>query len=233
MILVPPGRFDMGSRESIDQLKAAFPVEAAANAQHLKFEGEWPLHKVTITRPFYLGEYEVTKREFKQFVEEAGFRTDAERSEKGGTGFTFEGDKLLSWGQRSNFTWRDWGVEQPDDAPVVNISHNDAAEFCVWLSKKRTKELSIADRGGMGICVSRGNDGALLQRRRSGTADEDRERARCDVADAASGAVYRPGRSQFVGRLRVPGSGGPISAEQFRALRYVGQRLGTLRGLVR
>ncbi|HUE14203.1 MAG TPA: SUMF1/EgtB/PvdO family nonheme iron enzyme [Planctomycetaceae bacterium] len=135
MKLVPPGRFEMGSKESVDQLKAAFPVEAAANRPYLKFEGEWPVHEVTISRPFYLGKYEVTKRQFKQFVEEAGFRTDAERSEKGGRGFTIDGDKLSS-GQRPNFTWRDLGVEQPDDAPVVNISHNDAAEFCEWLSKK-------------------------------------------------------------------------------------------------
>jgi formylglycine-generating enzyme required for sulfatase activity/serine/threonine protein kinase len=165
LVLLPPGQFEMGSSDSVEQLKAAFPVEGASNAKHVKLEGEWPVHKVTISRPFYLGKYEVTKRQFRQFVEEAGFRSDAERSEKGCNGFTVDGDKLVA-GHGSNFTWRDWGVEQSEDAPVVNISHTDAAEFCVWLSKKERRsyrlpteaEWEYACRAGTTSRYYNGND---------------------------------------------------------------------------
>jgi sulfatase modifying factor 1 len=32
---------------------------------------------------------------------------------------------------------------QPDDAPVVNVSYNDATEFCAWLSKKQGKHYRL------------------------------------------------------------------------------------------
>ena len=171
MRLVPPGRFEMGSKESVDQLKAAFPVETAANRPYLQLRGGVAAprgHHHPAVLSWQIRSHQAAVQAVR---EEAGFRTDAERSEKGGTGYTIDGDKL-SWAQRPNFTWRDWGVEQPDDAPVVNISHNDAVEFCIWLSKKERKnyrlpteaEWEYACRAGTGGRYYNGDDPEGLTR---------------------------------------------------------------------
>ena len=39
-----------------------------------------------ITRPFYLGNYEVTRGQFHRFVKATGFKTDAETGRQGGWG---------------------------------------------------------------------------------------------------------------------------------------------------
>ena len=142
MTLVPPGRFEMGSAETADELSKAFPVEAATKEPGLQPLGERPVHVVTISRPFYLGNYEVTKRQFNQFVDDAGYRTDAERDGRGGIGYTSNQDKPWLRGD-PNFTWRNWGGDQLDDTPVVNVSHNDATAFCVWLSNKEGKHYRL------------------------------------------------------------------------------------------
>jgi len=136
LVLIPAGRFAMGSPETADQLLKAFPY-----AKKEWFMGERPVHRVTISRPFYLGKYEVTKGQFKKFVEETGYKTDAERDGQGGGGYT--GDKDKPFAQRPTFTWRDWAVEEGDTSPVVNVSHNDALAFCEWLSRKEGEEYRL------------------------------------------------------------------------------------------
>src|SRR5262249_55998633 len=71
-----------------------------------------------ITRPFYLGKYEVTKGQFARFVQATDYQTDAERA--GGANM-----------------WRDFGAT--DQHPVTCVSWNDAVAFCKWLSKKEGK----------------------------------------------------------------------------------------------
>ena len=142
MTLVPPGRFEMGSPETVDQLRQAFPATALILNEIQQPRGQRPVHSVTISKPYYLGKYEVTKGQFRQFVDDVGYRTDAEKDGKGSSGFK-GGQERPSWDRGSNYTWRDWGVEQPDDAPVVNVSHYDAMAFCAWLSKKEGKQYRL------------------------------------------------------------------------------------------
>jgi formylglycine-generating enzyme required for sulfatase activity len=99
--------------------------------------GEFPLHPVTISRPFFLGKYEVTKGQFKKFVEEASYVTDAEADGAPNWGYT--ADAHHPFEARPEFNWADWGVDQSDASPVVNVSWNDAMAFCYWLSQKEGK----------------------------------------------------------------------------------------------
>ncbi len=93
-----------------------------------------------ITRPFYLGTYHVTRGQFRQFVADTGYKTDAEIGYKGrkpgGTGWDPD-KKEFDSGEK--YSWRNAGFEQTDEHPVVNVSWGDAVAFCTWLSKKESK----------------------------------------------------------------------------------------------
>ncbi|MFH1005988.1 MAG: SUMF1/EgtB/PvdO family nonheme iron enzyme [Candidatus Latescibacterota bacterium] len=43
-----------------------------------KAKREHPLHKVTLSRPFFLQSTEVTVDQFRRFIAATGYRTDAE-----------------------------------------------------------------------------------------------------------------------------------------------------------
>jgi uncharacterized surface protein with fasciclin (FAS1) repeats/formylglycine-generating enzyme required for sulfatase activity len=73
MLLVPPGQFMMG--------KTAGDAEALAN--------EVPAHSVTLTEPYYLGRYEVTREQWTK-VMGAGAQTGSERVQPGVEGAEIE-----------------------------------------------------------------------------------------------------------------------------------------------
>jgi formylglycine-generating enzyme required for sulfatase activity len=122
MALIPPGEFMMGS--PADE-KDRLPVEG-------------PQHRVRITRPFYLAIHDVTVRQFGMFVADARYKTEAERDGQGGYGY--DGGQ---WRQKSEFNWRNTGFTQTGEHPVVNVSWNDAAAFCKWLSQKEGKTFCL------------------------------------------------------------------------------------------
>ena len=99
-------------------------------------------HDVTITKPFYLGKHEVTVEQFRQFVETTGYATDAEK----GTGFqgAFGWNRdTMEFKMNEKYSWRNTGFAQSDAHPVVNVSWNDAMEFCKWLSSKESKTFRL------------------------------------------------------------------------------------------
>jgi sulfatase modifying factor 1 len=118
LTLIPAGEFWMGAAKS-------------EGGQ----DDEQPVHRVRITRPFYLGQFEVTRGQFAQFVSDQSYKTEAEQDGKGGYGTDDKGN----WTQKPEYTWRNPGFAQTDDHPVVNVSWHDADAFCKWLSRKEGK----------------------------------------------------------------------------------------------
>ena len=118
MVWIPAGSFVMGDDEGGDD--------------------EIPVHNVTITKPFYLGKYEVTVAQFRRFVEETNYTTDAEKGSgfRGSFGWDFD---TKDFKVNEKYSWRNTGFAQSDTHPVVNVSWNDALEFCKWLSRKDSK----------------------------------------------------------------------------------------------
>jgi formylglycine-generating enzyme required for sulfatase activity/serine/threonine protein kinase len=132
-VLIPPGEFDMGSTEAeVAKLLEEAKAKKLDKWYIDRLPAEAPKHRVRITKPFWLGRHEVTRGQFRRFVDDRGYQTEAERDGKGGYGWV-DGQ----WKQDPRFVWnRDLGFEQADNHPVVNVSWNDVTAFCTWLSEK-------------------------------------------------------------------------------------------------
>ena len=138
LTLVPPGEFMMGSKESAEETAAFFEktYDEVWGSGADTFKDEYPQHRLRITKPFYLGTYHVTRGQFRQFIKDSGYKTDAEKVDtKGAFGWDPE-KKAFGFNE---YSWRNAGFGQTDEHPVVNVSWNDAVAFCKWLSKKEGK----------------------------------------------------------------------------------------------
>ena len=76
--LIPAGEFMMGSDASDPETK---------DDEYVVKLGKKQKHRVRITRPFYLGVTEVTRGQFRTFVGETGYKTEAEQDGEGGYGW--------------------------------------------------------------------------------------------------------------------------------------------------
>lgn len=90
---------------------------------------EKPAHRVCLNN-YYLAKTDVTVGDYRKFVSETGYSTDAEQS-AGCAVWT--GNR---WQYDRNKNWRNPGFAQGDSHPVVCVSWNDAAAFVEWLSRK-------------------------------------------------------------------------------------------------
>ena len=170
LTLVPSGEFMMGNGESAEAAAAFFNQTYGGNLRAAGFNNEHPQHRVRITKPFYLGTFHVTRGQFRQFVAETGYKTDAEKGANPGA-HGLDIDKK-EFGYIANYSWRNPGFEQTDDHPAICVSWNDAAAFCKWLSAKEGKtyrlpteaEWEYACRAGTATRYNSGDDPETLAR---------------------------------------------------------------------
>ena len=128
-VLIEPGTFEMGS-----------PVGEDGR------EEDETLHRVTLSEPFYLGKYEVTRGEFGRFVTATGYETgEACRTDESG-----------KWEEQRGRSWRAPGYRQSETDPVVCVSWVDAQAYARWVSEETGEtyrlpteaEWEYAARGG-------------------------------------------------------------------------------------
>jgi len=95
LVVIPAGSYVMG------------PVPS----EPVKFGAEQPQHRVTINKPFAIGQFELTFEDYDRFVAATG----AERPSDKGWG-------TLNWGRGKT--------------PVFNVSWQDAQRYLEWLSEQ-------------------------------------------------------------------------------------------------
>jgi formylglycine-generating enzyme required for sulfatase activity len=111
-VLVPPGTFSMGSEGA--------------------FTNEKPIHKVTITRPFYVGESEVTNAQFNAWL-----KADPDAAARARLSVVADKDAL----------------------PRVNVSWEDAGKFCSWLGSAHGREVRLPTEAEWEYACRAGSDG--------------------------------------------------------------------------
>ncbi len=163
MVLIPPGEFMMGSTEegieTVTALHKSFDVR--------EFAHELPIHHVTLPRPFYLSNTEVTVGQFRKFADDTQYKTYAEISAEDST---VESDEERSEQISFEMTWKNLGFEQTDKHPVGQMSWDDAVAFCDWLSRLEDAQYALpteakwefACRSGSTSCYFFGKDSTKL-----------------------------------------------------------------------
>jgi formylglycine-generating enzyme required for sulfatase activity len=138
LIIISAGSFVMGSPSS----------------EKGRLDNESPQHRVTFRRGFAMGLKEVTVAQFREFIEDTGFNTDAERA-----GFSTvydQGSGRLTERQQVSWQMNYAGQVAQDHDPVVHVSWNDSGAYADWLSRGTGKtyrlptesEFEYALRGG-------------------------------------------------------------------------------------
>ncbi len=143
MIVVPAGRFTMGSPKGEDGRQA----------------DEGPRRQVAIQQAFAVGRFEITRGEFAAFIDETGHQA------KGCYVWTGSQARL-----DPAKNWRDPGFRQAGDHPAVCISWQDAKAYVRWLSGKTGWDYRLLSEAQWEYAARAGATGSRPWRERTGQA---------------------------------------------------------------
>lgn len=126
MIEIPAGRFLMGA--GVDQVETLTDEFELAGKWKEKsfFAREQPQHEITLPA-FHIGRFPVTVGEYRQFIDDGGYRKRDFWSEVGW-------DWLESCKRRQPDYWGDKQWSGRDQLPIVGVSWYEAVTYGVWLS---------------------------------------------------------------------------------------------------
>ncbi|MBP7049428.1 MAG: SUMF1/EgtB/PvdO family nonheme iron enzyme [Phycisphaerae bacterium] len=91
----------------------SFTAQVAAEPRTVDDSARTAPQEVAFAQGFWLGRTEVTVGQFRRFVRQTGYLTDAERA-------------------GSRFTWKNPGFPQGRAHPVVYLSYHDAVSYAQW-----------------------------------------------------------------------------------------------------
>ena len=142
VVYIPPGKFMMGSTPEEKAWATGIEGGAQPGTDRESFEGEKP-RLMQVKEGFWMGRTEVSVGQFRRFVEETGYITDAEKP--GGKTQVFDPNWEITakapphpWISVEDKSWRDpnFGFPLRDVHPVVCVSWNDGKAFCEWLTER-------------------------------------------------------------------------------------------------
>ena len=193
LVRIEPGEYLRGAADQ-NVIGKYHPLSTTArNRNH----GISPAHPVRISKPFLIGEREVTVAQFRAFVDATNYRTTAETSGSGALKFLpNEPSGLKQFQDRPDCTWRTPGFPQTNDHPVVCVSWHDAVAFCEWLSKEEGRVYRLPTEAEWEYAARAGTNTMYV-----GGDEPDSVYAYGNVADAALEAAH-PG---MVSRQRIAG----------------------------
>lgn len=138
MVIIPPGRFRMGS-----------PVDEAGRARD-----EGPAREVSIKSAFAMSRHEVTLGQFRAFLRATGYPV-------GGDCIT-DRRKPFDWRPDEKTNLNDPGYRQGKDHPVVCVSWHDAQAYIAWLNERTGGGYRLPSEAEWEYAVRAGTSGAYF-----------------------------------------------------------------------
>ncbi len=139
MVYVQGGSFDMGSNTGLDNEK--------------------PVHTVNLSS-YYICKYEVTVKEFEQFILATNYQTEADKDNGSYVSENYQYVKKVGFNWK-NHSWgylhKRGGSYDTYSCPVVHISWNDAVAYCKWLSEKTGKHYRLPTEAEWEYAAKGGN----------------------------------------------------------------------------